>query len=320
MGDGALQHVKPGKARFEHIYDRPDPREYFRVLSALDYRTPHHGQRVFPSILAALRVELGCDDLTVLDVCCSYGINAALLNHYLRLSDLSRRYCSPGLAAYTSEHLAEADRDWFGCRLRARPVRVIGLDAAEPAVAYALRAGLLTDGFAENLEVADPTPPLAEALASVDLITITGGVGYISERTMGRLLACASPRRTPWVAAFALRMVDYAPIAEVLASHGLVTERFTGTFPQRRFADPAESEYVLGELRANGIDPTDREETGSYHAQLFVSRPAAVVAALPLDALLEHVAAAPGHERGAGIPIGEQVTGAQSPTLATSTP
>lgn len=286
----AFQHVKPGKARFEHIYDQPDPREYFRVLSALDYQTPHHGQRVFPSLLAALRVELGCDELTVLDLCCSYGINAGLLNHYLRLSDLSRRYCSPGIAAFSSEHLAESDRDWFGCRARARPVRVIGLDAAERAVAYALRAGLLADGFAENLEVADPSPPLAEAVAQVDLIVITGGVGYITERTMSRLLDCAPPGRPPWIAAFALRMVPYGPIADLLASYGLVTEKFTGcTFPQRQFADLAEREYVLGELRALGIDPADREEAGGYHAELFVSRPADVVAAMPLDSLLEHL-------------------------------
>jgi hypothetical protein len=32
----------PGKASFDDIYDRPDPRAYLRTLSGLNYRTPEH--------------------------------------------------------------------------------------------------------------------------------------------------------------------------------------------------------------------------------------------------------------------------------------
>jgi hypothetical protein len=35
---------------------------------------------------------------TVLDICCSYGINAALLNHHVTLEELYDRYTSPKLS------------------------------------------------------------------------------------------------------------------------------------------------------------------------------------------------------------------------------
>ena len=40
-----------------------------------------------------------------MDVCCSYGINAALLKHELTLNDLYARYGSGELAGLSSEEL-----------------------------------------------------------------------------------------------------------------------------------------------------------------------------------------------------------------------
>src|SRR5680860_853031 len=44
-----------GKADFEHIYNRPDPRDYFRTLGKLDYEIPQRAQPVFQALLTALR-------------------------------------------------------------------------------------------------------------------------------------------------------------------------------------------------------------------------------------------------------------------------
>ena len=73
---------------------------------------------------------------------------------------------------------------------------------------------------------------------------------------------------------FVLRVFDYGPIAAVLAERGLVTEKRPGTFPQRRFADAAEQEAAVHDVRARGLDPTGKEADGWYHAECFVSRPA----------------------------------------------
>lgn len=226
--------VTPAKADFGDIYDRPDPRAYYRELSALDYEVPRHGQHIFRRVLAALRPE----GATVVDLCCSYGVNAALLKCDLDLAELYDRYAGEQAAALSRDELVAADRRFYAERRRTDPPHVVGVDVAGPAVEYAVEVGLLDVGVAEDLEIGDPSPQLTRAVAGADLITVTGGVGYITERTFEGVLDGTSPDRRPWVAALCLRTVSYAPVAELLADKGLVTERLEGrTFPQRRFAD-----------------------------------------------------------------------------------
>jgi hypothetical protein len=154
-------------------------------------------------------------------------------------------------------------------------VQVVGIDVAERAIAYAERSGLQWASSRENLELGDPSAVLARRLSAVDLITVTGGVGYITERTFEHMIRHASAGNGCWVAAFALRWVPYRRIAEVLARYGLRTEQLSGhTFRQRRFADETERDYVLGELEARGIDPAGKETEGWYHANFYLSRPA----------------------------------------------
>ncbi|MCK7625493.1 hypothetical protein MUU72_20730 [Streptomyces sp. RS10V-4] len=275
-----------GKAHFESIYNCPDPRRYFSTLHPLDYQIPHHGQAVFRALADALRRRRGDrPPLRVVDLCCSYGVNAALLNHRVTLDDLYHRYAQGGAGPAAGEELAREDRAYFAARRLADPARITGIDAAGHAVGYAEAAGLLDRGFAENLELAAPSPALCRELAGTELITVTGGVGYITARTFGHLVDCvAAP---PWVAAFVLRTVSYRPVSALLARAGLVTERLTTrTFRQRRFADDAERRAALDALAARGLPVGGKEADGFYHAELYVSRPAADVAALPLGALL----------------------------------
>ncbi len=279
------RHLMEHKARFDHVYDRPDPRAYFRTLHALDYQTPQHGQRVFQALVEARRAARADDRMTVLDLCCSYGINAALLNYEMSLEDLYARYLSPELADVASGELAALDRPFFAGRRRPGALPLVGVDVAARAVGYALEVGLLDRGFAENLETAEPSATLRRSLAQLGLVTVTGGIGYVSQPTFRRVMDCAST--LPWVAAFVLRMVSYEPIAETLSSYGLVTEKLTArTFRQRRFVSEAERRYALDELLRAGVDASGKEARGYYHTELFVSRPAQDVAEVPLERLL----------------------------------
>ena len=271
------------KADFSEIYRQPDPRAYYQTLGALGYEIPHHGQQVFRALLD----HLDRRPATVVDVCCSYGVNAALLTTDLTLDDLYERYRSPALADLTSAELAAADAAHYAAHRRDDAPRVIGLDASAPAIAYALDAGVLSAGAAEDLERRAPSRAVAAAAADADLITVTGGIGYVTEATIARLVDCAASRRPPTVAALCLRTVPYDGIAAALGERGLVTEKLAGTtFPQRRFADDAEREYALRELAARGLDASSEEADGAYHAELYVSRPAAEATARPLDSLL----------------------------------
>jgi hypothetical protein len=174
-----------GKVSFDDIYDQPDPRAYFRTLAALEYRIPELARGPFAHLARTLRG--GSERCRVLDLCCSYGINAALLNHDVTLDELYARYRAAELDALPSDELVAADRHFYARRRRRDAVPVVGLDAAAKAVGYALGAGLLEAGSSENLEEADPSDDLRGRLAGVRLITVTGGIGYVTERTFAHL-------------------------------------------------------------------------------------------------------------------------------------
>jgi hypothetical protein len=293
MHNSDALHQKSGKTNFEVIYDLEDPREYFNTLGGFGYCIPQHGQRVFSELIEARRAGVngngtGEGRTKVVDVCCSYGVIAALLKHEIVIDDLYTRYRSEELAGLSSEELALADAAYYEEHVREGAPEVVGLDVARNAVSYGLRSGVLDAGFAENLEEDEPTEDLRRAISGTDLLTITGGVGYISEATFERLLDCMAGEngRLPWIAVFALRWVSYDDISDVLSSFGLVTEKLAGhTFTQRRFTGAEEREYVLDELADMDVDTTGKEDTGWYHANFYLSRPVED-ASIPLEVLL----------------------------------
>ncbi|MEW1928516.1 hypothetical protein [Streptomyces sp. NPDC088360] len=270
---GARTTTPAGKTRFDDIYDEPDPRAYFRTLAPLEYEIPHQAQDVFRDTLAQRSAERGTHlPVTVLDLCCSYGINAALLNHDLTLADLYAHYTSAETAALTRGELIESDKEFYASRRRADAVPVIGLDTAENATRYALEVGLLDEAYAENLERHPPSAGLRDAVGRVGLITVTGGIGYITHHTFDALLDAT---RVPvWVSAFVLRTVPFKEILAVLDAHGLDTETDPErTYPQRLFSDPTEQSNAVDQVLKAGDDPTGLEAEGRYYTRLYQSRP-----------------------------------------------
>ncbi|QIJ65808.1 hypothetical protein [Streptomyces sp. JB150] len=265
-----------GKARFDDIYGQADPRAYFTRLGPLEYEIPHHAQPVFRRV-AAERAALD-DGLpgvpAVLDLCCSYGINAALLNHDVTLAELYGRYASPAVRDMSTAELAAWDKQFYAERRRPDALPVYGLDVSVSAVGYAREVGLLDAAFSDDLEQSPPGPELARALPGVGLVTLTGGGSYVTERTFARLLDGA--RRPVWVSAFVLRTVSYEPVIGALSDRGLRTTADTSrTYPQRRFTDERERRYATEAVRALGRDPAGLEEGGRFHSLYYESRPGA---------------------------------------------
>lgn len=274
------------KADFTRIYNEPDPRAYFRTLVPLGYQIPQNALPVFEAVLAASGRR------TVLDVCCSYGINAALLRCDVDLIELAARHTDPRADAMSAAEVAAADEAFYASRLRRGEVSVLGLDVSAPAIGYGVRTGLLAAGWAEDLEAAGPSAALAAALHGVELIVCTGGVGYVGPRTFDRLLGSVAVPSQLWVVAFVLRTFSYDSVADVFARHGLVTEMVPGlTCRQRRFADRAEFEAANRDVALRGLDPAGREADGWFHADCFLTRPAAAAAAAPAAALLAEIPA-----------------------------
>lgn len=286
LSDTVFEEINEAKANMDHIYDQPDPRAYFRELEKLGYTIPGVAKPIFQKLISHLQRQQN-DSIHVLDLGCSYGVNAALLKHDLSMRELYAHWGQETLLEATPGEVVAYDREFFDNLDEQEDISVIGLDQAESAVTFAVEAGLLDEGLAVNLET-EPLPEAAtESLAPVDLVTSTGCVGYVTEKSFERLLPAMTQGRPPWIGNFVLRMFPFDSIEETLKDWGYVTEKFEGrTFVQRRFAAAEEQEEVLEQLRERGIDPTGKETDGYLLAEFYLSRPAPDVAEVPIERLL----------------------------------
>jgi len=275
------------KADFSNVYNLDDPREYFRSLSTNDYIIPHIARDIFLQLIDC-RDELHSKTLNIIDLGCSYGVNAALLKRHLNWDMLVARQTLPGMMRLPSVALQRLDRLFLESWPLRERIRMVGIDIAERAIAYANAIGALDIGFPIDLENEDMPPRLRREVETADLIVSTGCVGYVTERTFSRLaLAMADQQKKPWVASFVLRAVDYSRIARELSRAGLVTEKLEGvTFVQRRFADVAEMEATLEILKRRGVDSTFHESRGLMHAEFYLSRPPEDIQKRPLHQLI----------------------------------
>lgn len=274
-----------GKISLGHIYTRPDPRAYFGTLRGLGYTIPELAKPHFLRLIDEWREAHPGTSPTVLDIGCSYGVNAALVKHGFSMRELYDRYGGADSHRHTRAALLSRDRELVRSRSekkddRASSVRFLGLDASEQALSYALEAGFLDGAVHADLESADPTDEQRAQLAGTDLVISTGCVGYVTERTISRILGATGDRR-PWMAHFVLRMFPFGPIAETLAGAGYETVLREGLFPQRRFATAEERALVLDRLAEIGVDPAGVETGGWFHARLHVSKPRAAGPPVP---------------------------------------
>ncbi len=278
-----FEEINEAKVNLDEIYDQLDPRAYFSKLKGLRYAIPGTAKPVFQSLIADLRRRRN-DTIRILDLGCSYGVNAALLKHDLSMSELYELWGREQLAATSSEAVVAHDRQYFANLDEPEDIEVIGLDQAENAIDFAEEVGLLDEGFAINLETGSLPEQVREELAAVDLVVSTGCVGYVTEKTFERLMPAVTQGRPPWMANFVLRMFPFEPIEETLDERGYVTEKLEGhTFVQRQFASAEEQEQVLEQLREQGIDPTGKEAEGHLLAEFYLSRPANEGGGAPIE-------------------------------------
>ncbi|WP_406001286.1 class I SAM-dependent methyltransferase [Streptomyces sp. NBC_00829] len=261
-----------GKVSLDHIYTQPDPRTYFTVLRPLGYCVPQQAKPYFAKLIQEYRDSLHVEVPQVLDIGCSYGINAALLKYDATMDELYARYGDAERKRESREALLDRDRELARSRRPAQRVRFVGLDASASALSYAREAAFLDDAVHADLENNDPTPRQRTLLAGTDLVISTGCLGYVTERTLARVVRAQDGRR-PWMAHFVLRMFPFDAVDRALTGLGYRTIRVDEVFKQRRFASPQEKSLVLDGMSAAGVDARGLEEEGWLHAQLYISRP-----------------------------------------------
>lgn len=280
-----FEEINEAKANMDHIYDHADPRAYFRELKRLEYAIPNAAKPIFQKLISRRR-EHQDDTIQLLDLGCSYGVNAALLKHDLSMQDLYEHWGQERLVDATPEEVVDYDRRYFANLEKPEDIEVIGLDVAENAVAFAEEAGLLNGSLAVNLETDALTEVAANEMAEVDLVTSTGCVGYVTEKSFDHLFPAVTRGQPAWLANFVLRMFPFDAIEETLSDRGYVTEKLEGqTFVQRQFESTAEQQQVIEQLHEKGIDPVGKEMDGHLLAEFYLSRPAHEVAEMPIERL-----------------------------------
>jgi carnitine O-acetyltransferase len=273
-----------GKVTLDHLYSQDDPRPYFGALQDLDYCIPQLAKPYFAKLIQEHREQRGTGPAevpTVVDVGCSYGVNAALLRCDAHLDELYDRY-GAGSEGLSREEMVARDRAvGRSCRDLdddPAPARFLGLDVSGPALAYAVDAGLLDGAVHADLEQNEATAEQRAVLARADLVISTGCIGYVTERTLRQVAeASGSGDRRPWMAHFVLRMFPYAPVADSLAELGYATIHVEGLFKQRRFASTREQSQVLDSLAEVGVDPRGLEAAGWLYAELYLSLPSEAI-------------------------------------------
>lgn len=258
------------KASFSRIYSEATPHGYLDHLGRLDYSICDE-LRPFCA-LAAADLRARGRAVRMLDIGCSYGINGAILRHGLKFAELNRLFAlnvsrEPSLAAV--EARAALDLAGVQCELSYG-----GLDTSQPAVRFALDAGILQHGIIADLE-ANPgalTDSDRAWLGHANLLVSTGAIGYVTDRSLDVLLGAMADQASRAIVLFTvLRAFETRPIEQVLARHGMQARVVPDLLlPQRKFSNATEQRDIIDVLAANDLG-TDLEQGGRHFARLLVA-------------------------------------------------
>jgi len=276
-----------GKIVLDDIYNCSDPVSYFSKLKPLEYSIPQNAKPVFERVLDAYNEVKDVSHTKVVDLGCSYGVHAAILKYDLEMSDLYKLYGEQNVRSLDRNDLLERDRKFFSNGNQPNDLEVVGIDIADKAAAYAEEAEILDSAIVADLENEELDSEHKQLLADADLVISTGCIGYVSEKTIKKIVDVANGHK-PWMAHYVLRMFPFDAIQELMAEKGYVTAKGSEAVKQRKFASRLEQEQVLDNLIDMGIDPSGFETEGWYYADLYLSRPVADVTSVPCSEIIHH--------------------------------
>lgn len=269
------ESANEAKSSFNDVYQAPTPHAYFAEMHRLGYAIGQAARPYFKAAAALLKRQLGgAEAVRMLDLGCSYGVGSALVKHGFSFEDLAEFF--ERAAPRDRSACIDATRAWIETNGADDAIACIGADVSRPAVTFAARAGLIEDGIARDLE-ADPhlTPEERALVADCNLLTSTGTIGYVGERTVSTLLASLGRARVhtfgPYVAVTILRLFPPEPVAATFKRFGFRFEAVPGVrLRQRRFDGDRERQETLRLLRRRGVDPAGWEDSGYLYADLFI--------------------------------------------------
>ncbi|MBF0245988.1 MAG: hypothetical protein HQL31_12090, partial [Planctomycetes bacterium] len=254
------------KTSFDEVYGAKTPHNYVSTMARHGYQI---GEQARPYCMAAAELlrEKNGDvwPVQMLDIGCSYGIGSAFIKFGCSFDELVAFFASRAPWNYAS--CCEVMRHWLNITSPVCDMRCVGLDCSEPAIQFALDAGLLDGGVARNYEQADTEPDQMEKnwFRSCNLLVSTGAIGYVSPLTMDKVLRHLGhdhpSEEGPFAVFTVLRMFDATPSLKSFEKVGLKVGLIDGLLlPQRRFTDSEEQEGVIEALKGKGLDTAGLED------------------------------------------------------------
>lgn len=267
------------KASFDEVYSSPTPHAYVALMAQNGYEIGEQARPYCAAAAELLREHNGdAWPVQMLDVGCSYGIGSAFVKYGCSFDEIVAFFAARAPREY---HAAcEAMRIWLNIAPPACDVRAVGLDSSKPAIRFAVDAGLLDGGIARDFERPGTSPTEDECawFRSCNLLISTGAIGYVTERTLDKVLLHLGKDYPgdfgPFAVVTILRMFDISPIETVFEERGFTFGPVPGVrLPQRRFTDGEERQKVLSLLHDRGIDTREWEDRGKLYADLYIAAP-----------------------------------------------
>jgi SAM-dependent methyltransferase len=264
------------KQDFTDAYNASSPRPLFTVYRNLDYKVPYHIEHFLAALTRFARQVSDTQSTRLVDIGCSYGINALMLKHGCRYAAIAQKILD---GDGPDENLQSTLR---GRGDPIKDIQVIGLDSSPNAIRYCEQGNLQDHSFCVNLELEEIPVAAAKPLRGANFILSSGVYGYISEVTTRKLVLAVADREALWVCNFVLRPIDYSPTIRILDALGFATETAPVLFPHRRFSSNAEREATIAFIQSHGNDPSPEVATNYLYTRLYISRSRKAGARFPL--------------------------------------
>lgn len=249
---------------------RKYPTPYLNEMRSVGYRIPDQTKPLYQH-LAERMINHVKRPLKVLDLGSSYGINSALLNHELVMSELDEFFNNN-----PEPSIVEVQDFFEGLPNKNPNFRFYLVDTSSPALEFAEKAGLCEGSFCVNLETEKVSQEFKQTMEDIDLIISTGCVGYIGWKAFEKMFSTVqkNSEAVPIFAFTVLRMFQKDDIARVFEENGFdLFKTRIGPLKQRRFYNDAEMTKTVSLLKGRGIETGGLEDEGHFYADFFVGGP-----------------------------------------------
>lgn len=264
------------KTSFDDVYTAPTPHHYIAMMARNGYEI---GEQARPYCNAAVELlnehSPAAWPVQMLDIGCSYGMGSSFVKHGCSFDEMVAFFSTRAPEEYGAA--CQAVRNWINATTVNHDLRCVGLDSSVPAIKFALESGLLDGAITSDLEDSKTIPTEEERawLGSCNFVMSTGAIGYVTERTMEKVLhdlGSSHPSNFGPIGVFTvLRLFEVEQIRKAFEDAGYVFEKVPNIMlPQRKFTDKREQAEVLKVLHDRRIDTSKWEDLGKQYAELFI--------------------------------------------------